>query len=1080
MLIMLSAFYQDVLDLRGKIKVKTCSRGITYTAAYSQDNSAMIYLLCTLVCAILVYVEAVLPQLPDCQRLEDHVLDSANPIDVFGANQEIGQRAVPVRNANLRSRGPIPTHHFATSQIKVKDRPEPLRIFPYEAHLDTAGVVYDAYTMERWYDPKRTDVMDQQSAWEAGRPWNKLNDMGTNLKQMVSGPDGNPLGVFTGKSGVRLGMAGSGEPIMTDFGDLYANFLFTGAGGTMEVPVVRGATLVTHIYKNANPVVKPYCLSSVAGHAAHFECPVEGSASDGGSGYLEGSCQGSTLKILLHNSKVLHDFSNVQWAASPSSNWNRAMHNCDAAHCRLTDGGKTVEITVPNANGEMSYAVNVIGKYVLPNDWGNAPQRAHCNRRRRGVADISLSATCSSDRRLTIQIDLADVTIKSVGQIQFAVESASLWTSQFVPGMHNCDASTCSQQGNRVTIHAQAPSADYKLAVNIISVTTLPLENWLQAPFHGKCDGSTVSSSGGTHVTSAPGNPTTRPGDTQPFALSSNTKFLLELDEPGGALSGQTRKFILYFSSPVRASVNSGTSEISFEPQSGGRYSGLVQLGYLGVGPKGDTSKSNALDQYHGIYSYKPTVSSCVSDSRAKAYLSFDWNPVDQNGHPTSRQLLMVTLPHQEYNMRSQFASNLRDSVFGFRTYEGNSWLQQYDVPHTPVDPDTAAVNRIKQNGAQLNDIISAIQRDAANVNLDAVCAHSDSYNAGKAIGMATRLASISRAFGTSHFRDLDTMIGQCLSKWLRVEDTLDNMWKFHYDTVWGGLFLRATNGDLDWGVDYGFPYYNDHHFHLGYFLYAMAYYVKYHPGWGADHKDRIYLVARDVGNPSWRDPHFPVVRHQDIYNGFSWASGLGPGERQEESASESINCYHALAALGDAFNDPYLKHAGQLHLAMEIASVREYWQVRAHNRNHFPPMLQKTGVVGQIAEGAWYVYTLDWPCDPNRFPMRHGCLVGIQVIPITAVSKHWVDQEWAGSIKEICEMAINPRLAADYSKVDPNDHDFRELTSGWQAFCYAAMAPLDEAHRTRAADYLRTKRPQDLVAGSGAASTLLFIYGST
>lgn len=66
------------------------------------------------------------------------------------------------------------------------------------------------------------------------------------------------------------------------------------------------------------------------------------------------------------------------------------------------------------------------------------------------------------------------------------------------------------------------------------------------------------------------------------------------------------------------------------------------------------------------------------------------------------------------------------------------------------------------------------------------------------------------------------------------IADTLDNMWKFHYDTVWGGLFLRATNGDLDWGVDYGFPYYNDHHFHLGYFLYAMAYYVKYHPGWGA------------------------------------------------------------------------------------------------------------------------------------------------------------------------------------------------------------------------------------------------------
>ena len=54
-----------------------------------------------------------------------------------------------------------------------------------------------------------------------------------------------------------------------------------------------------------------------------------------------------------------------------------------------------------------------------------------------------------------------------------------------------------------------------------------------------------------------------------------------------------------------------------------------------------------------------------------------------------------------------------------------------------------------------------------------------------------------------------------------------------------------------------------------------------------AAHKDRLYLLARDVGNPSHRDPDFPVVRHQDFYNGFSWATGIVPGERQEESASE-------------------------------------------------------------------------------------------------------------------------------------------------------------------------------------------------
>ena len=80
---------------------------------------------------------------------------------------------------------------------------------------------------------------------------------------------------------------------------------------------------------------------------------------------------------------------------------------------------------------------------------------------------------------------------------------------------------------------------------------------------------------------------------------------------------------------------------------SGGRYNGIVQLGYLGAGPRGDTSNNNYLDRYYGIYSYKPMASSCVSESRNTAYLSFDWNPVDASGAPAYGDLLMVTLPHQ-------------------------------------------------------------------------------------------------------------------------------------------------------------------------------------------------------------------------------------------------------------------------------------------------------------------------------------------------------------------------------------------------------------------------------------------------
>ena len=75
-------------------------------------------------------------------------------------------------------------------------------------------------------------------------------------------------------------------------------------------------------------------------------------AADSGSGYLEGRCDGNTLKIYLHNSKTMEDFSRVQWAALPSGQWaNRAMHNCDDAHCRIADNGKTIEMTIPDSHG---------------------------------------------------------------------------------------------------------------------------------------------------------------------------------------------------------------------------------------------------------------------------------------------------------------------------------------------------------------------------------------------------------------------------------------------------------------------------------------------------------------------------------------------------------------------------------------------------------------------------------------------------------------------------------------------------------------------------------------------------------
>ena len=40
-------------------------------------------------------------------------------------------------------------------------------------------------------------------------------------------------------------------------------------------------------------------------------------------------------------------------------------------------------------------------------------------------------------------------------------------------------------------------------------------------------------------------------------------------------------------------------------------------------------------------------------------------------------------------------------------------------------------------------------------------------------------------------------------------------------DATWGGV--AASRGVVDPGADYGAGFYNDHHFHYGYFVYAAA-----------------------------------------------------------------------------------------------------------------------------------------------------------------------------------------------------------------------------------------------------------------
>ena len=69
--------------------------------------------------------------------------------------------------------------------------------------------------------------------------------------------------------------------------------------------------------------------------------------------------------------------------------------------------------------------------------------------------------------------------------------------------------------------------------------------------------------------------------------------------------------------------------------------------------------------------------------------------------------------------------------------------------------------------------ILDAIEKDANHQTLTDECMKIDaqSYWSGKYIAMVARLASLSRAFETDHYTELDEALRFCLDRWLRIVD---------------------------------------------------------------------------------------------------------------------------------------------------------------------------------------------------------------------------------------------------------------------------------------------------------------------
>jgi endoglucanase Acf2 len=174
----------------------------------------------------------------------------------------------------------------------------------------------------------------------------------------------------------------------------------------------------------------------------------------------------------------------------------------------------------------------------------------------------------------------------------------------------------------------------------------------------------------------------------------------------------------------------------------------------------------------------------------------------------------------------------------------------------------------------------------------------------------------------------------------------------------------------------------NDHHFHYGYWIRTMADLAMRDPEWASDTQwgAMTNLLIQDIATAERGKKDFPFLRTFDIYEGHSWASGIGLGDlgNNQESSSEAINAWSALILWAEIRGDKALRDLGIYLYTTEIEAIRHYW-FDVHNLVFAPEYKNKE--VSMLFGGA-YKHNTWWTDEPRQ-------IKGINLLPISTSSTY-------------------------------------------------------------------------------------------
>jgi endo-1,3(4)-beta-glucanase len=445
-------------------------------------------------------------------------------------------------------------------------------------------------------------------------------------------------------------------------------------------------------------------------------------------------------------------------------------------------------------------------------------------------------------------------------------------------------------------------------------------------------------------------------------------------------------------------------------------YHGIVQVA------KDPGGAETLIDASSGAYPTGVKLFGSVSGNQGTYTFKYE-----KGGCPDT-QLMMYALPHhvESFDGRTHKRTTqvqLQTTTKGMATaVVADSWtMVEPNMPvsmgFAPWDPVTGSKRTLK---AEVIDTIGRVALKEISQNVDQQSDQNSMYFSGKALGKFAHLCfavhDLLRNPQLAH-----SGLANLKAAFSRFA-TNKQQFPLYYESAWGGIVSSATYETGDSGADFGNTFYNDHHFHYGYFILTAAIIGHLDPGWLTHaNVDWVNTLVRDIANPSSSDKYFPVFRNFDWYHGHSWAHGLYEtldGKDQESSSEDAMHAY-AIKMWGNVIKDANMEARGNLMLSVITRSLNKYYLYTSDNK------IQPENFIGNRVAGILF----ENKCDHTTyFGANIEYIQGIHMLPLLPSSKltrppKFVQQEWATYF--------------DKGRAD-------DVQGGWKGILYGNLATVD------------------------------------